>query len=137
VSYAIANVIYGTPITDAVLRKIAEAIVTEKLPEGFIRELTDHDTWEGLTGDQAFEFLQDSEMALFESLYTAGGEEIPRYLGVILCKFDEGSNTKLSDIQLAPTSHQYMEVRAKREKLPAIVLKHIPEPEVWFFWSSS
>jgi hypothetical protein len=135
-SYAIAEIIYGAPVTVATLTKIAEEVKIEELPEEFLKELTGDDDLSDVTMDLVYECLKENE-TFFETRYTGSGDETPRFLGVVLCEFNEGRDVLLSSLATAPTPEQYIEAQGKLSDLPKAIRDRIPALDVYIIWHTS
>ena len=89
-----------------------------------------------ITMKDVYEALESDE-DLFETRYSGSADETPRFLGVSLCGFDEGSHVRITDLQLSPTAEQYMTARERLEKFPEVLRKYFEPLETWVFWSTS
>lgn len=116
--YAIANVIYGIPLTD----KIYDFIHSEENVDA--EELTDYGP--------------DEEELGFTTPYHGGSNRTVGWLGVSLTEFDECSDFPLSDItNVKPTEEQIAEVKDKISKLPKEILDIALPTDIYVVWSTS
>ncbi len=106
-SYAIANIIYGIPLTE----EIHEA--ANKHKDADIQDLG------------------------FETMYSGSAPFIPGFCGVLLCRFDECDDLAVKDLVLVPTEKQMLEAKAKIKDLPAYIRKASKPVDVYLVWSTS
>lgn len=113
--YAIANVIYGIPITD----EIHNAINSEEC-------------------DQTEDYPPDEEELGFTITYSGSSHRSVGWLGFSLGEFDECCDFPLSDIlNLRPTPEQIIEVNKLISQLPANVQAVAKTPDIYVVWSTS
>jgi hypothetical protein len=135
VSYAIAEVIYGIPVTNSVFAKILKEVKIEDIPKEFLAELGASDS-DPFTMQDVIDVLEDDD-ELFEVRYSGNADETPRFLGVALCQFDEVNHVKLTDLQTSPDAGQSETARERLEKLPEVLRGYFQPFEVYIFWSTS
>lgn len=133
-SYAIAEVIWGKPITEDTFQKIIEEVKIEQLPRKFLEQLDLNRTIEDADIKDVVDALRDDE-SLFETRYSASNET-PRFLGVSLCKFMEGNHIELGDLQLSPTPTQYITAYEKLQAMPEALQPYFGPLKVYIFWST-
>lgn len=123
-SYAIANVVYGVPLTEEVWDAVRRYVES---PEYAAVEVHEEEI-----------DLDDPESFGFETMYSGSGDR-PGYCGVKITDFDECSSQPWGKIlsQASPTKTQMIEAGEKISKLPACVRAVVGEPTLWLVWSSS
>ena len=120
-TYAIGNVIYGTPLTEEIIAEI----------EAVIQNL----------GDNNYD-IGDPESYGFKKKYTGNGE-FPTgcYFGIDIDSIDECSNVNLVDLFAKIKEVQNLEekydkkLQGLEDWVRRIVMKHPARP--WIVWSSS
>lgn len=117
-SYAIANIIYGIPVTTDLVEKIRDYILNNNIDSYPEAEL---------------------EEAGFKLLYSAGGEQLTGYLGVSLGEISECDEPILiSEIcKIEPTFAQTPQVEDWIKELPEYMKKLVPKPSIYLVWSNS
>lgn len=139
-SYAIGNVVYGFPVTEAnFLNKLSELDI-EKVIEGdeeFFEENFEDDLDE-LTSDGLRDWF-DADETMFEKEYTGNADETPMWFGVKLDTIDETKHVKLDELNTKPTKEQEAELRERWNKLPSFVRDILKEQtfSVYIIWSTS
>ena len=109
-SYAIANFVFGVPLTSNIAEKAEELDFDPSDPESFG----------------------------FEGLYSAGGDGPLGFLGVQLTQTDECSAyEKGAGLKLQPTPEQEQKYWSLWAEVPEGIRAILPEPETWLIWSSS
>ncbi len=135
---AIANVIYGKIVDDALLRRICDEVRREDLPDDFLAWLFPKEK-----GNLASIDMKDVHDALiegdgvFEFRYSGSADQPPRFLGVAIGNFSEAEHRKITAVQLSPTAEQYATARERLEKFPEILRKYFEPFEIWIMWSTS
>ena len=109
-SYAMCDIIFGIPLTEAICADVDDLEYDSGDPEGF-----------GFVG-----------------LYTAGGPGAG-YCGVKLCRIDECNNEKASELKMEPTDADRQEFARLWKAVPEDIREVIPDstPTVWLVWHSS
>lgn len=116
-TYAIAQVIYGVPLSDgdAMSEELGEILENEGCSE--------------------------SEQAGFHSFYSGGSPVTPAAFGVRLDEFDEACySIDLDTLKLAPTNEQlalFNSAWASLEENVRKALEPMGEPRVFILWSTS
>jgi hypothetical protein len=124
--YAIATVIYGSPVTDKVRRWF-----TETEDEKYFIEPED-------IYSPPEEILKKLEKLGFTSQYSSSEGTFPSYIGEELLEFDECTELQLlRDLIVKPTEEQSTRALEKIARLPEGLRKSLPMPDVYVVWSSS
>lgn len=135
-SYAIAEVIYGKPITNREFYQILDEVKVEELGLKFVGELLGVSSLEDVTIESVVDALRLSKDRYFETR-CSGRTDAVAFLGVSLCEFNEGDHTKLRDLQLSPTAEQYIAAFEKLQSFPEVLHKYFGPLETYIFWSTS
>lgn len=129
-SYPIANVVYGIPLTEEICN-----IVIPDAPGFELDSEIGNSVWD-------VDDLLWGEIELFgfgfTSLYSASPDmdKTTGYLGVELWS-DAYWDLTAEKFSLQPTKDQISEVKAKLLLLPSWFKEHLPEPKVCLVWSDS
>lgn len=135
-SYAIANVIYGIPITKENFFDKLENLKMHQIPKSFLEE--HFNDLEGLSMEDVATVFGENGSP-FTSKYSGSADETPMWFGLELDSFDETANVRISDLQLEPSLVQALEVKVKFEELPEFIREILKDDkiDVHIVWSTS
>lgn len=134
--YAIANIVYGFPVSNATLFSKLRKADKATVPQQFVNDFLDGA--EKFSMKDVIEALQESDF-FFEHAYSGSADEVPTWFGTVLGRFEECKNTRASALQMTPNETQKTEVHTRYAELPAFIRNAIPETEidVYIIWSTS
>src|SRR5688572_13612524 len=115
-SYAIAYVIYGVPLTDKIAKVIEE--------------------WED-EGDERYYNDDDTECGFYRDLYRSDGFK-PGYCGILLGEFDEACDfVDVAKLPPKPSKAQMAVAKAMVKGLDPHLLKMCEPVGLYYVWGSS
>lgn len=135
-SYAIANVIYGIPVTKENFFDKLENLKMHQIPKSFLEE--HFNDLDGLSmEDVGTIFTEDGSP--FTAKYSGSADEMPMWFGLELDSFDETAHVRTSDIQWKPTPTQETDIRQRFEELPEFIREILKDDkiDVHIVWSTS
>lgn len=127
-SYAIANIIYGIPLTEGIRQRVLEWVEGEATPASLdIDEIDEHDpdTWGG--------------EAVWTTLYSGCARHAPAFCGVLLGHFNEaGEPISLDSLRLPqPTEAQKVEAQRHCDLMDPDLRTVAPPIGIYLVWSTS